>query len=340
MRKLFPDYFKPVLETDFQIFLFENDFKTIFPEIFCILASVLLLVYGVVYARIRERAPLPVLRRARIFPPIMVHNVSWLGILAILLTLVLLSNNPITHASILYNTLVCDDLTFFGKNLIICSALLSVCIALDYVRKQAVNAFEYIILILLATCSMLFLISSADMISMYLAIEFQSLCFYVLAAFNRNSEFSTEAGLKYFVLGAFSSGILLFGCSLVYGFTGITHFSELTKIFSCTGGHQPFTGALIGIIFVAVGFLFKITAVPFHAWAPDVYEGAPTPVTAFFAITPKIAIFGLFVRLFESSFYDLNSLLSDAMTLSTPTTLYFMAVNVHKQGLPGEAGEH
>ncbi len=232
-----------------------------------------------------------------------------------------------THASIFYNTLVCDDYTFFGKNLIICSALLSVCIALDYVRKQAVNAFEYIILILLATCSMLFLISSADMISMYLAIEFQSLCFYVLAAFNRNSEFSTEAGLKYFVLGAFSSGVLLFGCSLVYGFTGITHFSELTKILCCTvPGGAGFTGALIGIIFIAVGFLFKITAVPFHAWAPDVYEGAPTPVTAFFAITPKIAIFGLFVRLFESSFYDLNYLLGPLSALSTPTTLHFMAV--------------
>ena len=160
---------------------------------------------------------------------------------------------------------------FFCKILIVCSALLSVCISLDYVRKQALNAFEYIILLLLATCSMLFLISSADMISMYLAIELQSLCFYVLAAFKRNSEFSTEAGLKYFVLGAFSSGVLLFGCSLIYGFTGITHFSELTKIFSCTGGNQHFTGALIGMIFVAVGFLFKITAVPFHTWAPDVY---------------------------------------------------------------------
>ena len=206
---------------------------------------------------------------------------------------------------------------FFCKILIVCSALLSVCISLDYVRKQALNAFEYIILLLLATCSMLFLISSADMISMYLAIELQSLCFYVLAAFKRNSEFSTEAGLKYFVLGAFSSGVLLFGCSLIYGFTGITHFSELTKIFSCTGGNQHFTGALIGMIFVAVGFLFKITAVPFHTWAPDVYEGSPTSVTAFFAITPKIAILGLFVRLFESSFYDLNSETTVPLQLGT-----------------------
>ena len=184
------------------------------------------------------------------------------------------------------------------------------------------------------------MISSYDFISFYLTIEFQSLCFYVLAASKRNSEFSTEAGLKYFILGAFSSGILLFGFSIIYGFTGMTNFGELSLLFTGLGdnlmnqsvmtGEQvstlsigsalPFDGVemsnehantissngiLLGILFVAVGFLFKLTAAPFHMWAPDVYEGSPTAITAFFSITPKIAIIAVFIRLFLYSFYDL-----------------------------------
>ena len=171
-------------------------------------------------------------------------------------------------------------------------------------ESKALNAFEYMILILFATSSMLFMISSYDFISMYLTVELQSLCFYVLAASKRNSEFSTEAGLKYFILGAFSSGILLFGCSMIYGFTGMTNFGELAKVFTGSYDSGASSGIIIGIIFLAVGFLFKLTAAPFHMWAPDVYEGSPTPITAFFSISPKIAIFAVFLRLFLSSFYD------------------------------------
>ena len=178
---------------------------------------------------------------------------------------------------------------------------------LGYFKEESLNAFESIVLILLSTCSMLFMISAYDLIAMYLAIELQSLCFYVIAASKRDSEFSTEAGLKYFILGAFSSGILLFGCSMIYGFTGVTNFEELAKIF--TGyeitlfGAQS-SGIFMGILFIAVGFLFKITAVPFHMWAPDVYEGSPTLVTAFFSIAPKISILANMVRVFIYSFYD------------------------------------
>jgi proton-translocating NADH-quinone oxidoreductase chain N len=147
---------------------------------------------------------------------------------------------------------------------------------------------------------------------MYLAVELQSLCFYVLAASKRNSEFSTEAGLKYFLLGAFSSGLLLFGCSLIYGFTGVTNFSELAKIFTGGTGEILYTTSSLpacelGMVFLLVGFLFKITAVPFHMWSPDVYEGAPTWITAFFMITPKAALFAVFVRIFFESFYDFLS---------------------------------
>lgn len=159
---------------------------------------------------------------------------------------------------------------------------------------------------------MLLLVSSIDFISMYLTIELQSLCFYVIASFKRNSEFSTEAGIKYFILGAFSSGLLLFGFSLIYGFTGTTNILQLSNIFIC-GVQQMWisTGSLraceLGMIFILVGFLFKLTAVPFHMWAPDVYEGAPTSVTAFFSIAPKIAILGIFLRIFLEGFYNFMS---------------------------------
>lgn len=157
---------------------------------------------------------------------------------------------------------------------------------------------------LFSTCSMLFLISSYDLIAMYLAIELQGLSFYILASSKRNSEFSTEAGLKYFILGAFSSGILLFGCSLIYGFTGLTSFSGLAKFFvglSLANSNE----FLLGILFLATGFLFKLTAVPFHMWVPDVYEGSPTAVTSYFAIVPKIAVLGIFLKLFLFVFFEL-----------------------------------
>jgi NADH:ubiquinone oxidoreductase subunit 2 (subunit N) len=132
---------------------------------------------------------------------------------------------------------------------------------------------------------MLCLISSYDLMSLYMSIELMSLSFYILAAYKRNSEFSGEAGLKYFILGAFSSGLLLFGSSMIYGFTGLTNFEDLAKVLTGINGiasSTSYSGILIGIIFVAVALLFKIAAAPFHMWSPDVYEGAPTPVTAFF----------------------------------------------------------
>lgn len=287
----------PFLEQDFKSFLFENDFIAMFPEFFLATATIILLVYGVVYTTSKEKNY-----------PLLLVNCSWLGQLCLIYTLFLLLNNPINTAVLFYNTLTIDNFTFFIKITVICAAFFSIYISLDYIVQESLNAFEYSILILLSTCSMCFLVSSADFISMYLAIELSSLSFYVLAASKRHSDFSTEAGLKYFLLGAFSSGLLLFGCSLVYGFTGVTHFSELGTIFTC--GSSVYTTSLalrgceLGMIFILVGFLFKLTAVPFHMWAPDVYEGAPTSVTAFFAITPKAAILAVFIRIFLESFYD------------------------------------
>lgn len=294
----FRDEFQTAFGDGFQPLLFENDFKAIIPEFFLLLASLILLVYGVVLSGSKRNNY-----------PILISNVSWLAQLSIFFTILLLGNNPINKGVLFYNSCIMDDFTLFLKILICIAAFFSILISFEYMEQETLNSFELIILILLSTLSMLFLISAADFISMYLAIELQSLCFYVMAALKRNSEFSTEAGLKYFLLGAFSSGILLFGCSLIYGFTGVTNFSELALIFTCGGeelsaGMSSLRGCELGMIFILVGFLFKLTAVPFHMWAPDVYEGAPTSVTAFFSIVPKISVLAVFIRLFYEGFYD------------------------------------
>lgn len=275
--------------------LFENDFLALFPELFLIGSTFFLLLYGVLLST----------SKAYNYPSL-VQNVGWLSLLSISFTLCLVTHNPICQSLLFFNTLIIDDFTYFFKIILLGSTFSAIVISFEYLKQERLTAFEYIILILFSTVSMLFMISSYDFISMYLTVELQSLCFYVLAASKRNSEFSTEAGLKYFLLGAFSSGLLLFGCSMIYGFTGITNFGELAKIF--TGISEVSTnssGVIIGIIFIAVGFLFKLTAAPFHMWAPDVYEGSPTAITAFFSIAPKIALFAVFIRLFNFSFYDL-----------------------------------
>ena len=150
---------------------------------------------------------------------------------------------------------------------------------------------------------MMMMISANDLISLYLGLELQSLSLYVVAAIRRDSVRSSEAGLKYFVLGALSTGMLLYGASMVYGFAGSTNFDQLAEVFAA--GEGPSIGVVIGIVFIAAGLAFKVSAVPFHMWTPDVYEGAPTPVTAFFAVAPKIAAISLFVRVMVGPFGDL-----------------------------------
>jgi NADH-quinone oxidoreductase subunit N len=203
--------------------------------------------------------------------------------------------------------LIIDPFSTFIKILIVLSSLICVLRSLNYLEHKKVNSFEYFVLILLATLGMVCLVSSNDLLALYMSIELMSLSFYILAAYKRNSEFSGEAGLKYFILGAFSSGLLLFGISLIYGFTGLTNFEELAKILtgiSSVADTITYNGILVGILFITVSLLFKLAAAPFHMWSPDVYEGAPTPVTAFFSIVPKLAVFALLLRLFYSTFYD------------------------------------
>ena len=200
--------------------LFVNDFKPVIPEFFLLTTTIFLLVYGAYFTTAKEKNF-----------PVLSGNVARLGLLVLGFTLLLVLNSPIQRAVFFYNCLTIDDLSFFLKVLILVCSFVSIFISLDYLKQEKLNSFEPIILILISTASMLLMVSSYDFISMYLAIELQSLSFYVLAASKRNSEFSTEAGLKYFLLGAFSSVVLLFGCSIIYGFTGITNFEELAKLF-------------------------------------------------------------------------------------------------------------
>jgi NADH-quinone oxidoreductase subunit N len=177
--------------------------------------------------------------------------------------------------------------------LVLIGSAVSIVMAVAYNEREHIARFEFPVLVLLATTGMMMMISANDLISLYIGLELQSLSLYVVAAFKRDSVRSTEAGLKYFVLGALSSGMLLYGCSMIYGFAGSTSFDRLADLFA-NGGAS--VGLVIGIVFVSVGLAFKVSAVPFHMWTPDVYEGAPTPVTAFFSVAPKIAAMALFVR--------------------------------------------
>jgi NADH-quinone oxidoreductase subunit N len=194
---------------------------------------------------------------------------------------------------------VVDGFSTFIKLLCLVAAALAILMSLDFLRAEKIERFEYYVLILLATTGMMVMASANDLMTLYLGLELQSLALYVVAAFARDNLRSTEAGLKYFVLGALASGLTLYGSSLIYGFAGTTQFRGIAQVLS--GGDAP-VGLLVGLCFLSAGLAFKISAVPFHMWTPDVYEGAPTPVTAFFSIAPKIAAIGLLLRVMGGPF--------------------------------------
>ncbi len=225
-------------------------------------------------------------------------------IACLFLTLILL-NNLTGDFFVFNNLLIVDNFTILIKNISLISLIFIIFISIEYIKHENFFKYEYFLLLGLAALGMLTIISSNDLITMYLGIEIQSLCFYILATIKIYNNFSTEAGLKYFILGAFSSGMLLFGSSFIYGSLGTTNFSEMKLLFNNFSELTDNPKSLIlGILFVIVAILFKIGAVPFHMWLPDVYEGVPTIVTALYSIVPKIAIFALFVRLNISLFYE------------------------------------
>jgi NADH-quinone oxidoreductase subunit N len=220
--------------------------------------------------------------------------VSWLAIGALILVLLITGLGGDEQRVGFYGMFVTDAFAVFMKALVLVGSGVTILIGMRYNEERGIARFEFPVLVLLATTGMMVMISANDLITLYVGLELQNLALYVVAAFNRDSVRSSEAGLKYFVLGALSSGMLLYGASLVYGFAGTTAFDDLATL--TASGERVETGILIGLVFIVVGLAFKVSAVPFHMWTPDVYEGAPTPVSAFFAIAPKLAALALFIR--------------------------------------------
>jgi NADH-quinone oxidoreductase subunit N len=223
------------------------------------------------------------------------RSAPWVNSVAILLLVavaVLVIVGPGGRHVLFDGSFVIDDYARFLKVLALAGSAGGLLLSLNYLQTQREEKFEYGVMFLLATLGMLLLISAADLIALYLGLELMSLSLYVVAAYERENARSTEAGLKYFVLGALSSGMLLYGASLIYGFTGTVNFAAIAK----AAQHGAGLGLIFGLVFLFVGFCFKVSAVPFHMWTPDVYEGAPTPVTAFFAAAPKVAGIAIFVR--------------------------------------------
>jgi NADH-quinone oxidoreductase subunit N len=194
---------------------------------------------------------------------------------------------------------ILDDFARLMKVLALLGSAVAILLSNHFMRVEKIARFEYAVLILMATAGMMVMISANDLIALFLGLELQSLALYVIAAFDRDNPRSSEAGLKYFVLGALSTGMLLYGVSLVYGTTASTNFAVIAA--SLKGAETSF-GLLVGLVFFIAGLAFKVSAVPFHMWTPDVYEGSPTPVTAFFAAAPKVAAMALFVRALVTPF--------------------------------------
>ena len=232
------------------------------------------------------------------------RQLSWLSVIVLGIAILLVLGGAPGRVVAFGGQFVTDPFAAFVKVLVLLGSMISIVLSLDYLEREGMSRFEYPVLLVLATLGMLVMVSANDMITLYLGLELQSLALYVVAAFQRDQIRSTEAGLKYFVLGALSSGMLLYGCSLIYGSTGATGFEAIAQSITDNEGAASI-GLVFGIVFLAAGLAFKVSAVPFHMWTPDVYEGAPTPVTALFAIAPKAAAIALFVRVLIGPFGEL-----------------------------------
>ena len=259
-----------------------DQLNLIIPELFLTTSIMILLMLGVFYKN-------------------SFNLIFKLSTIILLATFILLFNHSVdTSAKLFNNSYTIDYLSLFMKALTLVACIFVMLSSFDYIKLIGINKIEYPILILSATLGMMIMISSYDLIVFYMGLELQSLSLYVLVSFNRDSYRSTEAGLKFFVLSALSSGLLLYGCSLIYGFSNSTNFDLIAQNID-----QFNTGSIFGIVFILVGLAFKVSAVPFHMWAPDVYEGSPTSVTAFFAIVPKVAALTVFIRFLYVPFINL-----------------------------------
>jgi len=256
-----------------------DQLNLIIPELFLTTSIMILLMLGVFYKN-------------------SFNLIFKLSMIVLLATFILLFNHSVdTSAKLFNNSYTIDYLSLFMKALTLVACIFVMLSSFDYIKLIGINKIEYPILILSATLGMMIMISSYDLIVFYMGLELQSLSLYVLVSFNRDSYRSTEAGLKYFILSALSSGLLLYGCSLIYGFSNSTNFDLIAQNID-----QFNTGSIFGIVFILVGLAFKVSAVPFHMWAPDVYEGSPTSITAFFTTIPKIGVIAFLIKFLNTTF--------------------------------------
>jgi NADH-quinone oxidoreductase subunit N len=258
------------------------DFVPAFPEIFLSVAGMFLLLFGAVKGN-----------RATNF-------ICWMTMASFIITAVLIMQLDWDRSISLNGMFVMDSFAGFMKLLILFALTVTMAISISYIYQEEIIKFEYPVLLLFSGIGMLLMVSAHNLLSMYVGLELQALCLYILAAIRRDHIKSAEAGIKYFVLGALASGMLLYGISLVYGFTGSISFETIGDVI--TNLESPSIAITIGLVFILTGMAFKISAVPFHMWTPDVYQGSPTSVTAFFSIVPKIAAFGLLMRLLYEPF--------------------------------------
>ncbi|MEZ5773779.1 MAG: NADH-quinone oxidoreductase subunit NuoN [Hyphomicrobiaceae bacterium] len=250
--------------------------EAVYPVLILVIGAIMILLYGVFRGESSGLAS------------------GWLAVAVMAGAGYFVARNSGATLSLFHGAFVVDDFARFMKMLTLIGAAVTLVMSFDYLRRAGILKFEYPVLVLLSTAGMFVMISAGDLIALYLGLEMQSLALYVIASFRRDSVRSSEAGLKYFVLGALSSGMLLYGASLIYGFTGSTHFKDIAA--AVAAAPSLHLGVVFGLVFLLAGLAFKVSAVPFHMWTPDVYEGAPTPVTAFFAAAPKMAAMALLLR--------------------------------------------
>jgi NADH-quinone oxidoreductase subunit N len=299
--------------------LFANDIKIFFPEIFLAFAILIVLIYGVLMATSHTYNY-----------PLISRNIYYLVLFILGITLALTFENPVETSVVFQKTFIHDDCSRIAKLFVLGTTIVCLILSQSYLENFQINNYEYFLLLLFSVLGLSLLASSYDLLSAYLAIELQALSFYVLAALKRRSVYSTEAGLKYFILGAFSSGLLIYGFSLIYGITGITNLYDL-KNFCINTNFEGATLLKVALLFVIAGFLFKIAAFPFHMWSPDVYEGAPTATTVFFAVVPKLAILTFFVRFFSFSFSSFAEIWENFILFSALGSITFAAFVAIKQ---------
>jgi NADH-quinone oxidoreductase subunit N len=252
--------------------------------------------------------------------------VSFLSILVLIAAALVAGSNQL--GSLFNGAFVHDDFAAFAKVAIFLFSAIAIYLGHGWLARRDDEKFEFPVLVMLAALGMSMMVSAGDLISLYIGVELQSLALYVLAAFRRDDAKASEAGLKYFVLGALSSGILLYGVSLIYGFTGSLHFADISAAVANGAG----TGAVFGLVFLICGLAFKVSAAPFHMWTPDVYEGAPTPMVAFFAAAPKLAAMVLFARAMAGGFLGAQEQWSQVLMVIAAISFVVGAVGGLVQG--------